>query len=278
MIEWVGEARRVVDATLGFGGHTQALLEIGCEVLGVDMDEETLKLTEESIASAKLGDQFRAVNGNFAVLDEIVQKVGFEEVDAILFDLGINSFQLDRSNRGISFKALDEDLDMRLNKSMSVKASDLLAALDKSNLTRLFGEVLAKGLANQLATAIFERKQSQKFVKVGDLVAICNQTFGHWSTKLLPKVFLALRMAVNGEMENLEEGLPKAFGILRKGGRLLVITFHSTEDRVVKQYFAGIVSEGKAINLTGVGLKPTTQEVEANSRSRSARLRVIEKK
>ena len=270
-------AKRVIDATLGFGGHTQALLAAGCEVLGIDMDTETLKLAQESIASAKLGGKFKSESGNFTNIDEIAKKAGFDQVDGILFDLGINSFQLDQSGRGLSFKAQNEDLDMRLNKNMSVKASDLITALDKSNLTRLFGEVLAKGLANQLALAIIERKRFGGITKVGDLVAVCDQTFGHWSQKLLPKIFLALRLAVNGEMENINEALPKAFGLLREGGRLLVISFHSTEDRVVKRVFAQLVENKKAINLTGVGIIPATSEIEVNPRSRSARLRIIEK-
>lgn len=284
VVEWVGNAKRVIDATLGFGGHAQALLMAGCDVLGIDMDEETLKLAESKIVSAKLDKKFKAVNGNFTNLYEIAKKVGFDAVDAILFDLGINSYQLDQSGRGISFKALDEDLDMRLNKGMSVKASDLLAALDKHNLTRLFGEVLSKGLANQLAVAIVERKKMEtnlpagrQVIKVSDLVTLCEQTFGAWSPKLLPKVFLALRMAVNGEIENLQEALPRAFELLRQGGRLVVITFHSTEDRVVKNIFNDLTKTNKAINLTGVGIKPTDSEIKENPRSRSARMRVIEK-
>lgn len=277
VIKWVGNAKKVIDATLGFGGHTQALLAAGCEVLGVDMDEETLNLAKKEIALSKLDKKFKAVNGNFSNLTEIAKTAGFDEVDGVLFDLGINSYQLDQSSRGISFKAGREDLDMRLDKNVSVKASDLLAALDKHNLSRLFGEVITKGLANQLAIAIEEQKIQKPIIKVADLVDICERTFRAWSPKLLPKVFLALRMAVNSEMENLKEALPKSFELLKQGGRLVVITFHSTEDRVVKNIFNDLVKNQKALNLTGVGIKPTKSEIEGNPRSRSARMRVIEK-
>lgn len=277
VVEWIGSAKRVIDATLGFGGHAQALLMAGCDVLGIDIDNETLKLTENKITSVKTNGKFKAVTGNFSNLTEVAKKAGFDLVDAVLFDLGINSYQLDQSGRGISFRALDEDLDMRLNKGMSVKASDLLAALDRHNLSRLFGGVLTKGLADQLAMAIEKQKTERPIATVTDLVAVCNQTFGAWSPELLPKIFLALRMAVNSEMENLQEALPAAFELLKEKGRLVVITFHSTEDRIVKRIFNNLVQNEKAVNLTGVGIKPTAGEIQENPRSRSARMRVIER-
>lgn len=270
-------AKRVVDATLGFGGHTLAMLQKGVHVLGIEMDEETLKLCEASIASAGLEKHFNGVLGNFVDVEKIAQKANFAKVDAVLFDLGINSYQLDRSGRGISFRALEDDLDMRLDKTTAVRASDLLAALDKTNLQRLFGRVLSTGLARRLAGAIVEAKSRQSIKKVGDLVDICDNTFGHLSQKMLPKVFLALRMAVNREMESLQEALPKAFDLLLPHGRLLVISFHSTEDRVVKDFFTQMVGDDKAINLTKVGIKPTQLEISSNPRSRSARLRALEK-
>lgn len=270
-------AKRMVDATLGFGGHTLAILKKGVSVLGIEADEETLRLCEASIASAGLEKHFHGILGNFVDIEKIAQKANFTKVDAVLFDLGINSYQLDRSGRGISFRALEDDLDMRLDKT-TVRASDLLAALDKTNLERLFGRVLTTGLARRLAGAIVEAKSRQTITKVQDLVEICDRTFGHLSQKVLPKVFLALRMAVNREMESLQEALPKAFDLLLPHGRLLVISFHSTEDRVVKDFFTQMVGDKKAINLTKAGLKPTDLEVRTNPRSRSARLRVLEKK
>jgi len=277
VLEWFGQGQKIIDATLGFGGHTLLLLQKGCEVLGVEADVQTLQYAKESIASAKLDEHFKAVHGNFAKLDEIAQEMKFTEVDGVLFDLGINSFQLDRSGRGLSFRAETEVLDMRLNEIQSVKASDLIAALDKKNLERLFGAVLTKNLARRLAEGISNYKVNRKIELVADLTAVCREVFGRLSDQIMPKVFLALRMAVNEELPNLTTALPKAFDLLKTGGRLVVISFHSTEDRVVKTVFGELVKNQQAANLTDSGLVPQITEIEINPRARSARMRVVEK-
>lgn len=268
---------RVIDATAGYAGHMIELLKHGVRVLGVEADPETLETAEASLESTGTNDS-KVVLGNFRDIDQIAKENGFAEVDGILFDLGINTKQLTSTQRGMSFNHPDAVLDMRIDRSNeSPRACDLLNILREDQLAKLFEE---NGVyrPRTLARRIVERRQYKQFHTVGDLLEITNG-FETISKKINPvtKVFMALRIAVNSELENLTEALPKAFGMLRRYGRLIVISFHSGEDKIVKDFFVSIEQAGKGLIITKKPLKPTFEEINANPRVRSAKLRVLEK-
>ena len=246
--------RKYIDATLGAGGYTKAISEAGGKVLAMDTDESMLRIaraTLEGSLSATL------VHGNFKDIKKIAEENNFNIVDGIVFDLGVSNVHFTDKERGFSFREPEADLDMRLDtKSQNVKASDLLNILRQDQLKTMFGA--------SLANKVIDFRKTKKFEKVGDLLSL----FGEKRGKLHPatKSFLALRIAVNSELDNLEEALPQAYELLKVGGRLVVVSFNSDEDRIVKNYM-------HSKNF----VKPSDEEVKRNPKSRSAILRVIQK-
>ena len=217
--------------------------------------------------------RFVAIHGNFKDLDSILEKYGFREVYGILFDLGVSSHQLASESRGFSFKNTKDELDMRMDKkTQKIRASDLLNSLDQKKLFQLFKIVLPEGKARNLARMVAEKRKVKKFKVVSDFLELFASKKGE---KLHPVTLsmLALRIVVNSELENLKEALPKALKVLRKGGCLIVISFHSGEDRIVKEFFKE--SGGKII--TRKPILASTEEMFRNPRSRSAKMRVLEK-
>jgi len=274
----------IIDATLGFGGHSVKLLEAGFRVLGIDASRETIKITEGILKQAcpiserNFGD-YKLVHGNFRDIAEIAEREGFSNVYAILYDLGLSSYQLKDFQQGFAFSNPQADLDMRIDKEIqAVRASDLLNVLDKKKLIEVLSATLNYNESNNLALKIIERRQSEPFKKVCDLLSVIGSK-RKIGKKIHPatKVFLALRIAVNSEYENLNESLIKAFDLLKVGGRLVVISFHSGEDRIVKNIFKARCFDDKAKLLTKKPIIPTLNEVSENPRARSAILRVIEK-
>jgi 16S rRNA (cytosine1402-N4)-methyltransferase len=256
--------KKFIDATVGTGGHTQALLAAGAEVLGIEADGEMLK-----IARQRLGSQVKLVQGNFRNLDRIAGKNGFEQVEGILFDLGVSNLQLLNDSRGFSFAHPESELDLRIDKeSQGVKGSDLLNALRPAQLEGLFAETTDGSSARWLTKRVVEVRAGASIKTVGDFLTICQGLRAKPRLNPATLPFLALRIAVNNELDNLVEALPKAFSLLAKGGKILVITFHSKEEKIVRDF---------AKTLTGP-IKPSREEVEVNPRSRSAELFVLEKK
>lgn len=251
---------KVIDCTLGTGGHSEALLEEGCEVLGIEADPKILKIAEE-----RLGKKAIIVLGNFSNLDEIAKKNGFEEVDGILLDLGVSNLHLKDDNRGFSFTQSEQELDMRLNPDIQgVKAIDLLNALNVGSLTNLFERVMNRDLSKKWAKEVIINRP---FKTVADLKKVAFNMPHKKSLDSATLPMLALRIAVNSEYENLEEVLPKAFSLLRAGGKLLIITFHSGEERILENKIQG----------RGYLIYPTEAEIRENPRSRSAKLHIYEK-
>ncbi len=251
---------RIIDCTLGTGGHTEAILNAGGEVLGIEADPKML-----AIATERLNDKANLVLGNFDSLEEIAKDNGFTDVDGILFDLGVSNLHLKEDERGFSFSNPEQDLDMRLNpETQGVKASDLLNALDQTQLTHLFERVLSRSEAKRIASRVMV---GRPIFKVGELIDLLKDIphKEHLNPATLP--MLALRIAVNSELDNLNEVLPKAITLLKKGGRLLVITFHSGEEKVVEKY----MNERVKIRI------PSYEEINKNIRSRSAKLYVYTK-
>jgi len=271
---------KLIDATFGLGGYERLMTELNLDILGIEIDPKTIKEAEKVVSGfCRSRLSFRLVQGNFRDIKDIAKKENFTEVDAIIFDLGVSSFQLDSPSYGISFRYPESPLDMRLEREISeIKASDLLNTLSESQLTSLFAVVLNENLSKRIARLVTETRKKKSFEKVKDLLELVDK-LGLKKGKLHPatKVFLALRMAVNSELENLKSALPDSFSLLKKGGRLSVISFHSGEDKIVKEFFESLRDRGLGNLLTKKPIAPFEDEILANPRSRSARLRVIEK-
>lgn len=270
-------SKKFIDATVGLGGHSIEIVRAGGEVLGIDADRDSLKIAQERLKNKAC--PINLTQGNFKDIDTIAQKYGFSLVDGILFDLGISSYQLSVKDRGFSFEEDGAPLDMRMDKeSQQVTASDMLNALNIGQLQALFSVSLGKSDSKKLAERVIKTRQTKRIETVGEFREIIKE-----SIRRKPKLdistlpFLALRMAVNSELDNLKEALPKAYGLLKKGGRLAVISFHSGEDATVKGFFKDLSGKGLGKILYKKPLTPKKSEVGKNPRARSAKLRVIEK-
>jgi 16S rRNA (cytosine1402-N4)-methyltransferase len=267
-------SKKVIDATLGSAGHSLALTENGFEVLGIETDPEILVLAKKRIK----GEGIKAIHGNFREIKEIAQKNGFEKVANILFDLGVSNIHLKSSQRGFSFGSPEAPLDMRLDpKEQGLTASDLINFLREDQLVTLFSKVLKYFQARGLACEIIRKRQYKKIETVGDFLKVCQVIRGKAGLNPATLPLLALRMAVNSELENLKETLPDAFSLLVPSGRLLIITFHSEEERIVKDFFFEAEREGLGKVLTKKSIVPNNFEVEGNPSSRSAELWILEK-
>ncbi|KKU30224.1 MAG: Ribosomal RNA small subunit methyltransferase H [candidate division WWE3 bacterium GW2011_GWA1_46_21] len=283
----VQKGEKYIDCTLGDGGHTLEILRRGGKVLGIDVDAASLEAARGKIADLGLSAGFVGVQGNFANIDKLATSEGFACANGIVYDLGFSSRQLEEGGLGLSFHS-DEVLDMRMDKSLAVQAADLVNALSKSELEKLFSQYGQERYAKRFANAIVTARNLKKIRTTKDLVNIivAEAPPGYEKGRIHPatRVFLALRVAVNDELENLSKSLPQAAALLCSpvigepgqflpGGRMLVISFNSLEDRLVKEFsrsarlkevVAGVVTPGDA-------------ELATNVRSRSAKLRVYEK-
>lgn len=267
---------RVIDATVGSAGHSLAIVGSGGKILGIDEDKEMLEVAEQRLG--KTGGSFKLVHGNFRNIDEIAKKEGFVGADAILFDLGVASVQLTSEERGFSFSNPEANLDMRIDKTFqNLTGADLLNGLRKEHLTVLFQKVLNPFAARKIARQVLRQREAKKITTVGDFLEICQVVKGKPGLHPATLPFLALRMAVNCELENLEEALPKAFSLLAKGGKLLVITFHSGEEKVVVAFNRKAERDGLAKVLSKEPIVPKEDEVKTNPRARSAKLHILEK-
>ncbi len=260
---------KVIDATLGGGGHTQAMLEqIGStgQLLGLDRDRQTLKQTSQQLTNYP---NARLVHAAFDQLEAVAEEQGFTEVDAILFDLGFSSLQLDDSARGLSFQQAGP-LDMRLDQEQPLTAYELVNRQSERQLADIlyrYGELYD---ARRLAKTLVEARRQTPIETTDQLVQVLQLR----NPGVKAKVFQALRIAVNDELGQLERAIPQAVSLLKTGGRVAIITFHSLEDRIVKQAFR---QNHRLQPTTKKPIEPTDAEVKANSRSRSAKLRVAEK-
>jgi 16S rRNA (cytosine1402-N4)-methyltransferase len=267
---------KYIDATVGAGGHAAEILKKGGELLGLEADPEMLEIAKKNLKSACPGFFCKLQHGNFRDLDQIAQEEDFSEVDGIVFDLGISTLHYKKLERGFSFAQRQEPLDMRLDpERQSVTAANLLNGLRKEQLTQVFAPVLGDWPARKLAQKIVVARDKKPLEKVGHFLEIIGSQRG----KLHPatKAFLAVRMAVNSELPNLKEALPKAFAILGSKGRLVIITFNSLEDALVKSFFREMAGGNQAKLVTKKPILPGVREIENNPSARSAKLRVLEK-
>ncbi len=274
----VAKGRKYIDATLGGGGHTEAILNSGGLVLGIDQDDEALSFVKSKLDSSSL----ILAKGNFRNIDTLAREHGFEKVRGILFDLGISSHQIDTAQRGFSY-ILPGPLDMRMDKSLTVTASDLVNALGKSELVDLFRNLGEETNANRVADLIIKRRKIAPFKTTDDLTLTLATAYGFRTVNDFARatsgkrVFQALRIAVNDELGSLKEALPKALELLENDGRIAIITFHSLEDRIVKRAFIEFEDKKLGKIITNKPILPTAKEIEENGRSKSAKLRIFER-
>jgi 16S rRNA (cytosine1402-N4)-methyltransferase len=284
----------VVDGTFGAGGHARLLaadLQGSGKLVAIDRDPTVRPYFDRVKASAR-GVQTRFLRGDYAVVLSQLAGNGVR-ADAVLLDLGLSSMQVDRPERGFSY-ATDAPLDMRMDPSEERSAADVLATYDERDLATIFRKFGEERYARQIARGIVRRRSAEPIERTGQLVDVVRVSIpaparfgeGHPAKR----VFQALRIEVNHELESLEVGLPAAFEMLRPGGRLAVISFHSLEDRIVKHFFRERArgctcppelpvcvcgKEPDARVLTPKPIRPSSAEIDHNPRASSARLRVV---
>ena len=275
-----------VDVTFGGGGHSKEILrrmDADAHLYSFDQDEDA----EKNIVNDK---RFTFVRSNFRYLYNFLRYYGVEQADAILADLGVSSHHFDDSERGFSFR-FDGKLDMRMNKRSGITAADVVNNYEEERLADIFYLYGELKNSRKLASAIVKSRSKQAIVTIGDFLEIVKPMFGREREKKeLAKVFQALRIEVNQEMEALKEMLQAATEMLKSGGRLVVITYHSLEDRMVKNLMKTGNVEGKAVQdffgnvqtdfrlINNKVIVASDEEVTRNPRSRSAKLRIAEKK
>ena len=274
-----------VDVTFGGGGHSKEILHRGdssIRLLSFDQDEDA----ERNIVNDQ---RFTFVRSNFRYLYNFLRYHGIEQVDGILADLGVSSHHFDDSERGFSFR-FDGNLDMRMNKRSGKTAADIVNNYDEERLVDIFYLYGELKNSRKLASTLVKARNRKAIVTIGDFLEIIKPLFGREREKKeLAKVFQALRIEVNQEMEALKEMLLSAMEVLKPGGRLVVITYHSLEDRMVKNIMKTGNIEGKTIQdfygnsqtpfkLVNKVITASDEEVKSNPRSRSAKLRIAEKK
>lgn len=269
---------RLVDLTVGAGGHAGAFLRATAPtgtVLGCDRDPHALALAEVNLAEFGPRVEFRR-GDSVSVLQGLLREG--VQADAVLMDLGVSSMQLDEIDRGFTFRE-DTRLDMRMDPDQPVTAADLVNSATEAELARVLREYGDEPRAERIAAALVERRRSRPFRTTGDLRTLIETVLKRRGGKVHPatRSFQALRIATNRELELARASLPLALQLLRPGGRLAVISFHSGEDRLVKQAFAELVAAGQASEVTGKPVEPGRDEVRKNRRSRSARLRVLQR-
>jgi 16S rRNA (cytosine1402-N4)-methyltransferase len=268
--------KKYIDATLGQAGHTIEILRKGGLVLGIDVDESSLKSAQERIEKENLQNGFIGVKGNFKNIEKIASENKFNQVSGILLDLGYSSFELEEGNLGLSFLK-DEPLDMRLDRTLGVTAADLVNTLPEEQLERIIRNYSDEKLARRIAKAIVEFRSVKRIQTTKDLAdLIKSETPSNYENgRINPatRTFQALRIAVNDELENLRIALPRAAQLLLPRGVMVIISFHSLEDKLVKDF--GHNAQPKLMPLFKKPLVPSEQETSDNTRSRSAKLRAF---
>jgi len=273
-----------IDCTLGEGGHSLEILKTilpSGKLLGIDFDNRNIDFVKQRFLKEGIEEKnFILVNDNFSHLSSIVEKFNFKDISGILFDLGLNSYFLDESKRGFSFR-FDEFLDMRFNDKNPLTACDVINTFSEDQLENIFKtlgeEIFAKSIAKQIIE-VRKHKEINTTFELNDIVLKSTPIWYH-HRKIHPstKTFMALRIFVNQELENLEKALNVSSEIISLHGKIAVISFHSLEDKIVKQFFKKLVDQNTFKFVNKKVIIPKWNEIKQNKRSRSAKLRIIEK-
>ena len=271
-----------IDATYGEGGHAIEISKRGGKVLAIDADFDQVKSQNSKVsdvtvgvrpptinvgASDKSSEKIKLVRGNFKDIEEIAKENGFYPVDGVLFDLGLSMQQINESGRGFSYKKLEEPLDMRLDQASQKTASDIINSFSQKELYEIFTKNSEELNSRSISQAIVRARKVRPINQVGDLIRIIDLVLKAHDEKVYKRIFQALRIEVNDEFINLQKGLTGAVKILKNTGRIVVISFHSLEDRIVKQF------------IRNQGLKEINKKVILGKKSlsyeKSAKMRVI---
>ena len=284
----------VVDATLGYAGHSSEILKRikRGRLFAFDQDSEAIKYSTDRLTS--IGTNFTIIKSNFVHLKEKLNELGVEKVDACLFDLGVSSPQLDEQERGFSYH-LDAKLDMRMNQEQEFSAYDVVNSYSKEELTKIFTDYGESKFSRNIANKIIEYRKTKNIETTLELAEIIKTAVPmkfRIDKHPAKQIFQAIRIEVNHELDVIEPALEQALSMLNVGGRVAVITFHSLEDRIVKRYFKSVSEiDIKVKGLPNIpeeylpdyklvvnkAILPSKEELENNNRARSAKLRVIEK-
>ena len=263
-----------VDCTIGMTGHTRRMLDAGAtRVIGIDRDPDALAYARDALRP--YGDRVSLVHDDYRNLVDVLDRVGIDAVDGVLADLGVSSMQLDSPDRGFSFRR-DEPLDMRMDRSSGATAAEMLATVDERTLADVIYEFGEERHARRVARAIVDAGRTRRIETTGRLAEIVRQAVprkGYTRIDPATRTFQAIRIWVNRELEGLDGFLTRAAGRLAPAGRLVVITFHSLEDRVVKHTLRALQAGGTITIRTKRPQVPTEAEIERNPRARSAKLR-----
>lgn len=281
-----------VDGTLGGAGHSTEIAKRAGKLISIDRDEDAIKVSSERLKKFK---NVTIVKNNFFNIKEVLNTQNVEAVDGILLDLGVSSYQLDNQERGFSYNG-DAPLDMRMDRTQKLSAKEVLNTYEEADLSRIIRDYGEENFARQIAKNIVKARQEKPIETTGELKEIIEQSIPakmrfKWGVPY-KRTFQAIRIEVNGELEELKQAVMDAFDCLKAGGRLAIITFHSLEDRIVKHAFnelcegcickeyspiciCGRTPKGKLINKKPI--MATEEELQNNSRSASAKLRIIEK-
>jgi 16S rRNA (cytosine1402-N4)-methyltransferase len=270
------EAGVYVDCTLGSGGHTEEILRrcSNCIVIGIDRDQEAIERAKVRLPE----DRVVFVRERFSEVDAIVQQRGYKEVDGVLMDLGLSMEQLKDPERGFSFSS-EAPLDMRMDRDQALTAQEIVNRWPEGELERIIRQYGEERRSKAIARQIVKRRKPSPIKTCRELAALIEGLYGTRRTKIHPatKTFQALRIVVNSELEQLQKALRAAVKVLRKGGRLVVISYHSLEDRIVKNFFREGQKEGLLKVLTKKVVRPSEEEKRTNPSSRSAKLRAAER-
>jgi len=272
----------IVDATIGTAGHSERILECirpAGRLIGIDRDEDSLAVARERLR--KYADSCEFVYGNFMDIADILKRLNIKKADGIIFDLGISSFQLDDPQRGFSFQ-YEGPLDMRLDRNSYISAYDLVNNLNEDEISDLLWFFGQERWHNRIARSLVRERQHHPIATTSELsqivVSAIPHRYRHYRIHPATRTFQAVRIAVNRELETLKVAIERAVEVLAKKARMCVISFHSLEDRIAKHSFREFSSRGEITIITPKPLVPSLSEVEMNPSSRSAKMRVAERK
>ena len=282
-----------IDCTLGGGSHSEGILErLSDKGLLISIDQDTNAIEYSKKRLEKFGSKWKVFKGNFENIDTIAYMAGVDKVDGILMDIGVSSKQLDDPERGFSYR-YDVKLDMRMNTEQKISAYDVVNTYSEEQLSKIIFEYGEERHARKIAKLIVEERKSSPIEKTSDLIALIKRAYPERASKHpAKKTFQAIRIEVNRELEVLENAISKAAELLKVGGRLAIITFHSLEDRIVKNKFKDLATACKCPKdipicvcggvkkfeiITKKPIIPIDNELKNNNRSHSSKLRILER-
>ncbi len=271
----------IADCTVGTGGHAEAILErIGKSgyLIGIDIDEEALRLAKQRLSA--ISRNFKLYHANYTQINALLRKSTFRQLDGAVFDLGVSSLQLDTPSRGFSIRH-NATLDMRMDRRERLTAADIVSKYPEKALEKVFREWGQERFARRIANRIVQERKRRPITSTARLADIVQDAlpYRYRFRRIHPatKIFMALRIAVNNEIENLREGIISVVPLLKPAARMCVISFHSIEDRIVKNIFREYMQRRELVIITKRPICASQDEIRNNPRSRSAKLRVAER-